>query len=327
MDRSAKSVRTVCGLFLLVNLAIFFLPVTQIERQNSAGKSELAYSQIDYITGMADGELPHDEYLAVDAFEGNAYVLVILFMVFPFLVSVVAGIYGIVGNPRQIMTGICSLFVFGCYVAQFFMLKQVWPEVTADLACQRGKGGVLTLVASGVAALSGILSFVFIPKIKKGKGDGMIPRVQEIKAARERAMYHVVDSVSADGEQNVNLSARQEPGAAVQSYAVAGEPRGVLVGMTGMYAGAEILFEDGMTIRLGRLSENDLVFENETHISRRHCELTWNASEKMFHIKDFSSSGSYINGSGQCLPQNIDTPLSPGTILDIGDENNRFRLE
>ena len=47
----------------------------------------------------------------------------------------------------------------------------------------------------------------------------------------------------------------------------------------------------------------------------------------IFWAKDFSSSGSYINGSEDCLPQNIDTPLPPGTILDIGDENNRFRLE
>ncbi len=307
MDRSAKSVRTVCGLFLLINLAVFFLPVTLIERQNSAGKSELAYSQIDYITGMTDGELPHDEYLVVDTFEGNAYVLVIFFMIFPLLFSIVAGIYGIAGNPRQVVTGICSLLVFGCYLAQFFMLKQVWPEVTADLICQRGKGSVLTLVASGVAALFGILSFVFIPKIKKGKD---------------------VRSWNVDTGQRMALVASEAGEEAETSpYHLLKGPRGVLVGMTGMYAGAEILFEDGMTIRLGRLPENDLVFENETHISRRHCELTWNASEKMFHIKDFSSSGSYINASGQCLPQNIDTPLRPGTILDIGDENNRFRLE
>lgn len=313
MDRSAKGVRTVCGLFLLLNLAVFFLPVTQIERQNSAGKSELFYSQTDYITGMTEGELPHDEYLAVDEFDGNAYLLVVAFMLVPLVLSGVGGIYGVAGNAKQVVGGICSILVFGCYLAQFFMLPQVWPEATADLSCQRGRGSALTLVVSGIAALSGILSFVFIPKIKKRREDPTFPRISK------------VDSRFANGE--VSYQIEKEQAAYHIADAAQKEPRGVLAGVTGMYAGAEILFEDGMTIRLGRLPENDLVFENETHISRRHCELTWSASEKMFHIKDFSSSGSYINGSGECLPQNIDTPLRPGTILDIGDENNRFRLE
>ncbi|MCM1245126.1 MAG: FHA domain-containing protein [Roseburia sp.] len=324
MNRSAKGMRVVCGLLLLVNLALFFLPVTQIERKNAAGKSELNYSQFDYVREMTKGELPHDEYLEVDAFEGICYVVTIVFMVIPFVCSVAGGICGLAGGPRQLVTGIGSLLVLGCYLGQYFMLEQMWPDVTADLSCQRGFGSMLTLAVSGCATLFGILSFVFMPRRKK-PNENKIPQVQEIRTEQNRAMYHMVDAVSGSGEENLNMNTAAS--AALPPYVPQGEPRGVLVGLTGMYAGAEIAFTDRMMIRLGRLPDNDLVFENEQHISRRHCEITWYAVEKIFRIKDFSSSGSYINGSEDCIPQNIDTPLPPGTVLDIGDANNRFRLE
>lgn len=302
MNRLAKGMRVMCGLLLLLHLAMFFLPVTYIERQNSVGKSELSYSQFDYVIGMTNSELPHDEYLVVADFEGSCYLIVAGFMIVPVLCSLFGGIYGISGGQRQIVSGVCSLIIFSCYLVQFLMLEQMWPENLPDINCSRGIGSWLTLVVSGVAGLAGILTFVFIPRTKRAHTNE-IPQVQEIKRERQQAVYHVADSAAETGA------------------------RGVMVGLTGMYTGAEIAFEDGMMIRLGRLPDNDLVFENETHISRRHCEISWSATRKQFNIKDFSSSGSYINGSEECLPQNIDTPLSPGTILDIGDENNRFRLE
>lgn len=324
MDRSAKGMRVICGLLLLINLAVFFLPVTQIERKNSAGKSELSYSQFNYVAEMTKGELPHDEYLKVGAFEGICYVVTIVFMLLPFLCSVVGGLCGIAGSPRQLISGICALLVLGCYLGQYFMLTRMWPEVTADISCHRGIGSILTLAVSGCAALFGILSFVFMPRRKKA-GENKIPQVQEIRKEQNQAMYHMVDVVNGAGEQNLNMSS--ETPASAPPYVPNGEPRGVLVGLTGMYAGAEIAFTDQMMIRLGRLPDNDLVFENEQHISRRHCEITWYAAEKIFRIRDFSSSGSYINGSEECIPQNINTPLMPGTVLDIGNANNRFRLE
>lgn len=302
MNRLAKGMRVMCGLLLLLHLVVFFLPVTYIERENSAGKSELTYSQFDYMAGMANSELPHDEYLVVGDFEGNCYVIVAGFMMVPVLSSLVGGVYGISGGQRQIVSGICSLATFGCYLAQFLMLEQMWPVDLPDISCSRAIGSWLSLAVSGLACLTGILTFVFMPR-RKGTPLKEIPQVKEIKQESWQAAYHVADLPAGTSA------------------------RGVMVGVTGMYAGAEIPFEDGMRIRLGRLPDNDLVFANERHVSRRHCEITWHALHKQFSIKDFSSSGSYINGSEDCLPQNIDTPLPPGTILDIGDENNRFRLE
>ena len=104
-------------------------------------------------------------------------------------------------------------------------------------------------------------------------------------------------------------------------------PRGVMVGLTGIYAGAEIPFADGEYIKLGRLANNDLVFEGQPKVSRNHCRIKWNSASKRFSFYDYSSNGTFVNGSEDCLPQNLEIEMLPGTVIAIGDENNTFRLE
>ena len=341
MDRWANGMRAACGLLLLLNIAVFFLSVTVIENQNSPGSSVLTYTQFDYVAAMTDGELPHDDYMKKADYEGSTltFWVVIAFMVFPLLLSAIGGIYGLAGGPRQLVTGICSLICFGCYGAQFFLLSRLWPGQMPDVCCGRGTGSYLTMIVPGVAALFGILTFILMPRIKRTK-DSTIPDVWQIKQEREQAAYHIVEESNgrqqaterqqATGRQPASggqQAARRAGGMASAEASPAAGPRGVLVGLTGMYAGAEIAFSDGMTIRLGRLPDNDLVFSNETRVSRRHCQLTWYGADKIFKITDFSSSGTYIYGSGVRVPQNVEAPLPPGTVLDIGDGNNRFRLE
>ena len=100
-----------------------------------------------------------------------------------------------------------------------------------------------------------------------------------------------------------------------------------MVGLTGIYAGAEISFRDGESIRLGRLPNNDLVFEGQDKVSRNHCYIKWNGGEQKFFIKDFSSNGTFVNGAEDCLPQNIEIEIPIGSVIAIGDEKNTFRLE
>lgn len=300
MERLAKGMRAACGLLLLLNLVIFFVPVTKIQRQNSPGRTELTYSQMNYVTSMVREQLPHDEYLEPGWMEASGFMTVACFMLLPFLLSAVGGAYGIAGSPSQMFTGISSLLSAGCYVAQYVRLSGLWPAETQNLRSLRSPGSYLAVIVPCTAALFGILTFIFTPRVKKGSGK-TIPDVLKgsewMQEAEERQAGYVIRRVG-----------------------------GVMTGLAGIYEGAEIEFHDGMSIRLGRLPDNDLIFENETQISRRHCEITWHAAENIFTIRDFSSSGSYIHGSGARVPQNVETPLSPGTILDIGDEGNRFRL-
>lgn len=106
-----------------------------------------------------------------------------------------------------------------------------------------------------------------------------------------------------------------------------GVPRGVLVGIRGMYAGAEIPFRAEESIRLGRDASNDLVFTDAPRVSRHHCMITCHESKQQYGFLDRSSNGSFIHGQADCLPQNIEIMLQPGTVIDIGDEDNEFRLE
>ena len=136
---------------------------------------------------------------------------------------------------------------------------------------------------------------------------------------------------SATIETEEVLSGEVEPAvnrqAAMIPQYVQSPPRGVLVGLTGMYAGAEIPFQNGMSIRLGRLNNNDLIFEGQGMVSRNHCTIRWDGVSHTFIFKDTSSSGTYVNGSEDCLPQNIEIEIPVGSVIALGDESNTFRLE
>ncbi len=99
-----------------------------------------------------------------------------------------------------------------------------------------------------------------------------------------------------------------------------------MVGLSGSFQGAEIPCQPGETLKIGRDTSNDLVLP-DARVSRFHCRLTYLAEEGKYQIVDTSSNGSFANGREECLPQNMEIYLEPGTILDIGDAQNRFRLE
>lgn len=105
-------------------------------------------------------------------------------------------------------------------------------------------------------------------------------------------------------------------------------PRGVLRGLCGMYAGAEIrLAEDAVV--LGRdAAKANLVFDDtNSRVSRKHCKIGYDRQKNMFWLEDYSSTGTYKNGSTNCLPQGMPVPLQPGSVIAIGDETNQFILE
>ncbi|MCI5884322.1 MAG: FHA domain-containing protein, partial [Eubacterium sp.] len=180
-------------------------------------------------------------------------------------------------------------------------------------------GSVILLLGAVVTTILGICTFFIRPRVKRTT-ESEIPQLREIKEEKLQAQYNVIQE-----------EYKQEQGqifpddSNVVPKAIG--PRGVIVGISGMYEGAEIPLKDGETIRFGRSSENDLVFSDQTHVSRHHCRITWNDANKMYVVLDTSSAGSYINGREDPIPQNMEISLETGTILDIGDASNRFRLE
>lgn len=307
MNRSAKGFRVVSSIFTLLNIAVFFLPVTRRVQENYAA---LSWSQLEYVKDMFGGGVPFGDGTTV-GIDPLQMMWIICFMILPVIVSVVAGIWGIVGNYRQIVSSILIYIILALYIGMYFSISVVWPDASDGQIYERGIACSLHVMCSVCGVLSATAALLCTPKkIEDVKVN--IPQIREIKQQQVEAKYNIIMETS-----------EKEPSPEYQP----GEPRGVMVGLSGLYKGAEISFIDGEYIKLGRQADNHLVFEGQPNVSRRHCRIKWEAGRKKYIFRDYSSNGSFVNGSKDCLPQNLEIEMEPGTVVAIGDETNTFRLE
>lgn len=88
-----------------------------------------------------------------------------------------------------------------------------------------------------------------------------------------------------------------------------------LEGVAGMYAGSSYPLEPNQPVILGRdPAYAKIVFsQGAQKISRRHCEVMFNSQVQKYRVTDFSSNGTYVNGSR--LPANSPVLLARGTEL------------
>lgn len=173
-----------------------------------------------------------------------------------------------------------------------------------------GNGSMYALIISGVSSVFSVLAWIATPKIVKETSDE-IPQVAEIKQQQVEAKY------------NVMLEEQPEKPQEKQQMPL----HGVLVGIQGLYAGAEIAMKDGEEIRLGRAEGNHLIFTGQRSISRNHCKIRWNAAKQSYLFLDYSSSGTYLNGSQDCLPQNLEIEVPCGSQIALGNRENIFLLK
>lgn len=99
-----------------------------------------------------------------------------------------------------------------------------------------------------------------------------------------------------------------------------------LLGISGMYAGSNFPLTPDQPVILGRDSAAaQIVFsQGAQKISRRHCEVMFNSQTQQYRVTDFSSNGTYVNGSR--LPANAPVKLARGTEISLGDSNNIMKL-
>jgi hypothetical protein len=290
-----------------------------------------SWSQFDYVKNVMGAEPPYGwEYSTV------RLLWVMFFMVVPLLLALVSGIWAMIGNGTQVGSSLLCFAVLILYIGLVVSLPFYFPD---DYYC-RGIAGVLNLVFSGAASLIAIVALTRKEQVEEAPVMTEIPQIKEMKQEQVVARYNIIaenateETVVLKGASSGTVSQpassdtteSQEPEPKPDAY-VPGNPRGVMVGLTGMYAGAEIPFQDGERIKLGRLPDNDLVFEGQEKVSRNHCYIKWDAENQKYIFCDYSSNGTYVNGSEDCLPQNLELPIEPGTIIAIGDEQNTFRLE
>lgn len=301
MSRFAKKFRMLGSICVLLNLAALFVPVTRRVQENYA---DITWNQLGYIQGALAKYIPFSADQAAELTSAQAG-WILLFMALPLLLSLIAGIWGMVGSDTQKVSSVLESVVLLLYIGMTATVGSLWPEAAEGQAYCRGPACILTLVFSGCGVILSLAALASAPKKVKVAETG-IPKVEEIKQQQVEAKYNIMMEESQESQKKPE--------------------HGVLVGMAGLYAGAEISLADGQYILMGRQSSNHLVFEGQANISRSHCRIKWDAARQKYIFRDFSSNGSFINGSEDCLPQNLDLELEPGTTIAIGDENNVFYL-
>ncbi len=107
----------------------------------------------------------------------------------------------------------------------------------------------------------------------------------------------------------------------------AGGAGGSITGMSGMYAGQTLPLAPGDEMIVGRDNafSNLIVDQNADKVSRKHCGITYDATRGVYMVTDYSTNGTFIDG-GSRLVANMPSTLQRGTIIALGNRENRFKL-
>ena len=302
MSRFAKKFRVLGSLCILMNLAALFFPFIKRVQENYA---DVDWTQMDYLRSAVSKIFSLSVPDGIKLTDGQVGWLLLL-VALPLLLSLTAGIWGMVGSHTQKVSSILIFLTLAFYVGMVASIGNLWPEAAEGQTWQRGLAGTLNLVFSGCGSAFSLAALAATPGKVKVK-ESSIPQVEEVKQQQAEAKYSIM------------MEEKQEQ----KKTPV----HGVMTGLTGLYAGADIPLPEGEFILLGRQADNHLVFEGQPNVSRHHCRVKWDAGRQKYIFRDYSSSGTFANGSEDCLPQNLDLELEPGTTIAIGDENNVFCLE
>lgn len=336
MNRLARVVRTVGGLVLLSHLVCFFFPFSRVVQENYPTKEFSQYSEVSglFEKGIAQfGRGMEKDVLAV----------ILLCILLSVLLSLIFGIWGIVGSRRQRISGVGSVLVALLDAGFLWNIDLFQPERVNEVQeFQVGTGRYGLMGIAVLSAIFGVAVLICTPRKSKIKKAERIPAVAAIREEQLKPQYTFIDeaelkkdALEASWGQQSGTGQMPETGDVKNQQSGTGQmpetgaamPRGVMVGLAGVFAGAEIPFQAQETLKLGRDQSNDLIFTNADRVSRNHCEITWYPDRGKFRILDRSSNGCFVNGREECIPQNIPLELEPGTVLDIGNQANRFRLE
>lgn len=97
-------------------------------------------------------------------------------------------------------------------------------------------------------------------------------------------------------------------------------------GSSGTYAGAVIPVGPGDVMTLGRDGTRCNMVFSDTSISRVHCTIQLDLSGQFYMVTNLSRNGTRINQTTELGPGQSQK-CAPGTIISIGDGNNRLILQ
>lgn len=308
MNKLLKYLRIAGGILLLSNIYSLFLPVLKITQKNYPTHE---YRRLEFFKEFL-GNINIGE--SVVQLQSSQYMKIFLFIILPLVLSFIFGVTSIVSDNKNIIFGVADIVVGVLSLIFFLDIKDFGKIYKKKYETVETQSAIYIILAIAVALMVTGLAIVIITLIKNR---GIVSKPQDAP-----------DIIRIQNEEDNNQDANDiTEEVQIPPYDPQMGPRGVMVGISGMYAGAEIPFADGECIKFGRDSSNDMIFVNSPKVSRFHCSITWDKDEEEYEVIDTSSNGCFVNYMDECIPQNIPIRLELGTIIDIGDEKNRFRLE
>lgn len=311
MDK-AKKVCCVSGVFQLA-AGICFLLLPFFVR-------ETPYYSTEYVRGwhMLSGYVTKSELpVVMGEIFGVSLLLLFLFSSVLVLICITAAVTAWIAGVPPVVSAVLSVVGAADGTALYLYVRGKAAQTDYHM-------GWMTLVAPCCLIVSVVIGAVSTGmRASSKKKTVVVPAVREklpdiARKIEEKKYYQVVEQEPAS-EQTDPQFPPYTPGSA---------PRGVMVGLVGVYAGVEIPFQPGETIKVGRDAASNLIFDKRApRVSRHHCEITWNPESQTYHIVDTSTNGTFKNGSEDCLPQNMNIALEVGCTISIGNEDNIFRLE
>ncbi len=92
----------------------------------------------------------------------------------------------------------------------------------------------------------------------------------------------------------------------------------------GELAGTNLVLPSNHSIVIGRDPASANIILNTPDISRRHCEIQFDAAQNRYYICDYSSYGTFI--AEKRLPKNTPVPCTLGTKLSLASGKNEILL-
>lgn len=294
MSHGTRWIRLLGGIILLVGLASLGLPF--VTRTSNLHGDEIIRNYQLVLRVASEGYTIRQK------------LLIVIGVILPAIFGLCVGMVGILAKERQWAFNVGSIVVCILYIILLFNRRVLYPVSENDqIQMYAGYSLYVAIGCSVIAFILGLIDWFGTPHKQLFIPQGEIPDVMEIHKQQKDAMVSYTDEAAEKTSEAA---------------------RGVMVGLTGCYAQAEIPLHKGEKIKLGRELKNDLVFANQSVVSREHCIIQWFPDKQKYMIVDHSSNGCFINGEMfRSIPRNKPVYLDVGTILDIGDANNRFRLE
>ncbi|MGL5436050.1 MAG: FHA domain-containing protein [Lachnospiraceae bacterium] len=101
--------------------------------------------------------------------------------------------------------------------------------------------------------------------------------------------------------------------------------QGAVVGVSGMYKDASIKMEYGNSIAIGRDEKQCNLILTGKEISRKHCDISYDAFEGIYLVNDYSTNGVFLE-NGERLANGQLVKLPVGSKIRMGDGEDVFLL-